>query len=111
MVTFSGDKLKWTKFWDYYECAIRTNKHLSGIKKFNYLKSKVSDEAKSAILVLALSKENYPIAVTILKDRFGNSQEVIDLHYSKMINLPQATNKTSSLRWLLDNIERHIRSF
>ena len=46
----------------------------------------------------------------ILKVRFGNLQAVIDLHYSKMINLPQATNKTSSLRWLLDNIERHIRS-
>ena len=46
----------------------------------------------------------------ILKDRFGNLQEVVDLHYNKMINLPQANNKTNSLRGLLDNIERHIRS-
>lgn len=110
MITFSGDKLKWSEFWDSFECAIHRNKKLSEIEKFNYLNSKVSGEAKSAILRLALSKENYPIAVEILKDRFGNPQEVIDLHYSKMINLSQATSKTSSLRYLLDNIEKHIRS-
>ena len=46
----------------------------------------------------------------ILKDRFGDAQEVIDLHYNKMINLQQATNKTSSLRSLYYNMERHIRS-
>ena len=74
------------------------------------MKSKVSGEAKSAILGLTLSKENYKIAVEILKDRFGNTQEVIGLHYHKLINLPQAVNKTCSLRGLLDNIERHIRS-
>ena len=110
MMTFSGDKLRWTEFWDSFECAIHHNKKLSDIEKFNYLKSKVSGEAKSAILGLTLSKENYKIAVEILKDRFGNTQEVIDLHYHKLINLPQAVNKTCSLRGLLDNIERHIRS-
>ena len=110
MTIFSGDKLRWTEFWDSFECAIHTNKKLSDIEKFNYLKNKVSGEAKSAILGLTLSKENYKIAVEILKDRFGNTQEVIDLHYHKMINLPQAVNKTCSLRGLLDNIERHIRS-
>ena len=110
MVTFTGDKLKWSEFWDSFECAIHNNKKLSNIEKFNYLNSKVSGEAKNAILGLALSNENYPIAVDILKDRFGDSQEVIDLHYTKMINLQQATNKTSSLRNLYDNMERHIRS-
>ena len=74
------------------------------------MKSEVSWEAKSVILGLTLSKENFKIAVEILKDRFGNTQEVIDLHYHKLINLPQAVNKTCSLRGLLDNIERHIRS-
>ena len=110
MTIFSGDKLRWTEFWDSFECAIHTNKKLSDIEKFNYLKSKVNGEAKSAILGLALSKENYKIAVEILKDRFGNTQEVIDLHYHEMINLQQAVNKTCSLRGLLDNIERHILS-
>ena len=38
MVTFSGEKLKWTEFWDSFECAIHTKKKLSDIEKFTYLK-------------------------------------------------------------------------
>lgn len=37
-------------------------------------------------------------------------QEVVDLHYNQMINLRPATMNTNSLRTLLDNIERHLRS-
>ena len=62
------------------------------------------------MLGLTLSKENYLVAIGILKERFGNEQEVIDLHYNQMINLLPATNTTYSLRGLLDNIEKHLRS-
>lgn len=110
IISFYGEKIKWTEFWDAFENAVHNNKKLSNIEKFNYLKSKVSGEAKCAIQGLTLSKENYDVAIGILKDRFGNEQDVIDLHYNKMINLPTATNKTSSLRGLLDNIEKHLRS-
>ena len=110
MISFSGDKLRWTEFWDAFENAVHNNKKLSNIEKFNYLKSKLSGEAYRAILGLTLSKENYEIAIDILKERFGNNQEVIDLHYNQMINLFPATNTTSSLRGLLDKMERHLRS-
>ena len=46
----------------------------------------------------------------MFKERFGNSQEVIDLHSNQMINLQPAANRTSSLRILLDTMERDIRS-
>ena len=110
IMTFSGNKLKWIEFWDSFESAIHNNKKLSNIEKFNYLKSKVIGEARSAISELTLSNENYIIAVDILRDRFGNSQEVIDLHYNKMITLQPAFNRTCSLRSLLDTMETHIRS-
>ena len=97
IVVFSGDKLKWTEFWDAFENAVHNNARLSNIEKFNYLRSKLNGEAKRAIQGLTLSKENYVIAIGILKERFGNQQEVIDLHYNKMINLTPATNRTSSL--------------
>ena len=110
IMPFSGNKLKWTEFWDSFECSIHRNKKLSNIEKFNYLKSKVTGDAQKAISGLALSNENYIIAIDILKDRFGDSQEVINLHYNQMINLPHASSSTSSLRNLLDNMERHLRS-
>ena len=110
IVVFSGDKLKRTEFWDAFENAVHNNARLSNIEKFNYLRSKLNGEAKRAIQGLTLSKENYVIAIGILKERFGNQQEVIDLHYNKMINLTPATNRTSSLRSLLDSMEKHLRS-
>ena len=88
---------------------IKTKK-LSNIEKFNYLRSKINGDAHRAISGLSLPNENYIIAVDILREGFGNSQEAIDLHYNHMINLPPAINKTSSLRNLLDTMERHIRS-
>ena len=41
-------------------------------------------EARSAIAGLALSDENYPVAVDILKRRFGNPQEIVDMHYNQL---------------------------
>lgn len=108
IVTFSGDNLKWTEFWDLFQCAVHNNKKLSSIEKFNYLKSKISGEAPRAISGLSVSNVNYQVAFDILKERFGDSQEVTDLHYHKMINLPLASNNTCSLRCFLDYMERHL---
>lgn len=79
IIAFSGDKLKWVEFWQSFESSDR-NRNLSDVDKFNYLRSKLVGEAKSAIAGLALSNENYGVAIQILKDRFGNIQEMIDLH-------------------------------
>ncbi|XP_053395581.1 uncharacterized protein LOC123525911 [Mercenaria mercenaria] len=90
-------------------CTVHTNRDLSPIEKFNYLQSKVVGEAKQSIAGLALSKENYDVAVTILKERFGNPQEAVDLHYNKLINIPTPSEKVESLRTFLDTIERHLQ--
>ncbi|CAC5360796.1 unnamed protein product [Mytilus coruscus] len=74
------------------------------------LKSKLNGDAKHAISGLSLSNKNYDIAVGILKDRFGNVQDVVDLHYNEMINLQPATNKTSSLTSFLDKVKKRLRS-
>lgn len=66
-------------------------------------------EARSALAGLALSSENYPVAADILKRRFGNPQEIVDMHYNQLINMQSATNKVSSLRYLSDKVERHLR--
>ena len=34
----------------------------------------------------------------------------MDLHYSKLINIPRPKNKTNELRHFLDTIEKHLRS-
>ena len=93
-----------------FENAVHSNKKLSNIENFNYLKSKLTGEAHRAILGLTLSNENYGVARDILKERFGNEQVMFDLHYNQTINFSPASNKTSSLRSLLDQVEKHLRS-
>ena len=90
--------------------TVHNNARLSHIEKFHYLRSKLNGEAKCAIQGLTLSKQNYVIAIGILKESSGNQQEEIDLHYNNMINLNQATNRTSSIRILLDSMKKHLRS-
>ena len=110
MLSYSGDKLKWKEFWDSFEATVHKNTKLSPIEKFSYLKGKLSGEAQSTISGLTLSNENYEVAIKLLKERFGDVQSVVNSHYVKLINLVPATNQTSSLRILYDNIERHLRS-
>ena len=109
MISFNGDKTKWIEFWDSYQCAVHNNKGLSNVEKFNYLRSKLLGEARGSIAGLALSNDNYEVAIEILQKRFGNTQEIVDKHYNQLINMQTATNKVSSLRSFLDKVERHIR--
>ncbi|XP_071136931.1 uncharacterized protein [Mytilus edulis] len=107
LVSYNGDKLKWTEFW---EAAVHTNQSLTKIEKLNYLKSKLFGTANSAISDLTLSHENYDVAISILKERFGNVQSVVNKHCSDLINLQSASNETTHLRRLYDDLERHLRS-
>ncbi|XP_062602802.1 uncharacterized protein LOC134264528 [Saccostrea cucullata] len=108
--SFNGDKLKWKEFWDSFEASVHKNTRLSNIEKFNYLKSKMEGKAQSAISGLMLSRENYDVALSILKERFGDVQSVINKHYVDLINIKPALNNTSSLRRLFDDLEKHMRS-
>ncbi|XP_062582984.1 uncharacterized protein LOC134244753 [Saccostrea cucullata] len=108
--TYSGDKIKFKEFWDAFEATVHKNPKLSNIEKFNYLKSKLKGAAQEAISGLSLSNENYDVAVATLRERFGDIQSVINKHYVELINTQSATNDTSSLRKLNDDLERHLRS-
>ncbi|XP_062602892.1 uncharacterized protein LOC134264633 [Saccostrea cucullata] len=67
-------------------------------------------KAQTAISGLMLSHENYDVALSILKERFGYVQSVINKHYMDLINIKPALNNTSSLRRLFDDLEKHMRS-
>ena len=46
----------------------------------------------------------------LLKERYGDSQTVINSHYVDLINLRAAQNTPRGLRSLYDLIEQHLRS-
>ena len=108
--SISGDKLKWTEFWDTFEASVHKNTSISDIEKINYLLSKLSGEAKHSVSGILLSNENYFVVIDLLKERYGDSQTVINSHYVELINLRPAPNNPRGLRSLYDQSEKHLRS-
>ena len=80
------------------------------VDKLNYLKSKLKGEALTAISGHQLSNSNYTVVVDMLKQRFGNTQLIINAHYRSLSNLPMATNQITSLRQCFDTIQWYLRS-
>ena len=95
-------------FWDTFEATIHHNPTLSDLEKLNYLNSKLTGKAKDAVSGILLSNDNYSVAVTLLKDRFGDKQSVINCHYTELINVAPAINSSKGLRLLYDEIEKHL---
>lgn len=107
---FYGNKLQWREFWDVFECTVHKNSNLSNVEKFSYLQTKLGGEAKRAVAGLARSNENYEIALRLLHERYGNQQEIVDLHYKALMNVHSPLNKVESLRSFIDTTEKHLRS-
>ena len=105
---FDGNILKWTEFWDTFEATIHNNKGLHAVDKFNYLKSQLYGNASEVISGLELTKDNYYVAIDLLKERYGKKQVTVNVHYAKLINLPVATFKSASLGSFNDMTKKHL---
>ena len=110
--TFSGNPIEWFSFWDSFNAAINSNKGLSDIDKFNYLKSLLSETAADTISGLSLTSSNYAKALELLEGRFGNNQVIISTHMELLMNIEsvKSASDVRKLRFFHDKIESHIRS-
>ena len=108
---FNGELTQWKSFIDTFEAAIDKSS-LSDVEKFNYLKGYLLGNALKTIEGLSLTNENYPKALDLLRDRYGNVQMIISAHMSELLKLQPITSEedVSYLRLFYDNIESHVRS-
>ena len=100
----------WSEFWDAFQATIHNQKSLSDVEKYHYLKSKLTGDALNVLSGISVTAANYSVAVTTLKERFGNKQAEIDRHYISLMELPQSSIATDKLRATYDNIVKHLRS-
>ncbi|XP_076397934.1 uncharacterized protein LOC143266219 [Megachile rotundata] len=109
--TFHGSLGEWVYFRDSFESLINQNETLSNIERFHYLKSAVKGEAARALEALAMSDNNYTAAWALLRDRYEDSNELIDFHVGALFNLQSTTRDSPmSLRRLIDDFNNHLRS-
>ena len=108
---FHGNPIEWYPFWESFESAVHKNSNLSGVDKFNFLKSLLTGIAQSVVTGLALTSANYEKAVELLKRRFGNRQVVISSHMEALTKIPKvaSTSEVKRLRSLYDTVESHVR--
>ena len=109
---FNGDITTWTPFWESYESAIHKNASLSDVDKFNYLNSLLEHSAREAVSGLTLTSSNYHEAISILKKRFGNKQQIISRHMDILLNVEAVASQhdLKGLRHLYDLIESHVHA-
>ncbi|XP_045194245.2 uncharacterized protein LOC123549869 [Mercenaria mercenaria] len=107
---FDGDILEWQSFWDSYECAIHNNASLSGVQKFTYLKTSLRNEALQMIAGFSLTNSNYEKAISLLHERYGQKDIIIQSYMTALLEVPAPTHTVSSLRRFYDTTETYIRA-
>ena len=108
---FDGDAIKWKSFADSFHAAIDSCTQLSDVEKFNYLRSFLVGDALHAIDGLSLTNENYKEAMSVLKNRFGNTQLIISSHMNALVKIPKVLHEDLvTLRKFYDDVESHVRS-
>ncbi|MCP3663283.1 MAG: DUF1759 domain-containing protein [Gammaproteobacteria bacterium] len=105
---FHGDPLKWSAFWDYFKTAIDQT-DLGELEKYHYLRSFVGGTALASIQGLEISAVNYPKAIEILKERFGNEEKMVELNYTALFDLQPTSADTGKLRNFLDAFEQRLK--
>ena len=110
--SFDGRAEHWQTFYENFQCAVDNNEDLSSIQKLTYLRNLLEGQALSTITGLALTHDNYKVAINLLKERFDNKQLLISSHMQTLLSLEKVSNlrNISSLRQIYDNLEIQIRS-
>ena len=108
---FFGNHIDWYPFWESFESAVHRNSTLTGVDKFNYLKSLLGGSAAHVIAGLTLTNSNYEKAIDLLKQRFGDRQLVISSHMEALTKIPRITafQEVTRLRNLYVAVESHVR--
>ncbi|XP_052087852.1 uncharacterized protein LOC127724889 [Mytilus californianus] len=105
----TGDILTWQTFWESFEITIHHNPSLTNVQKFSYLKSQIHSEAAQCISGLSLSNANYDHAIILLKERYGQTQTIINAYMQNLLELTHPSLTPHSIRAFYDKMESCIR--
>lgn len=94
---------------DSFEAAVHSNPNLGGTQKFTYLKAQLMEDASRAVTGFPLTNRNYEQAITLLRERFGQSNKIINAHMQALLDLPKPVYELSSLQAFYDTMENHVR--
>ncbi|KAL3100298.1 hypothetical protein niasHT_027703 [Heterodera trifolii] len=107
--TFSGKPEDWTTFWSYFQRAV-DDKPIPGFEKQLHLLRclKEGSPARRTVEVYPPSDGNYPVVVQLLKERFGDTNDLQRAIRAQLLHLPPANDNVSNLTAMFDEFERGV---
>ena len=107
---FSGDMQEWQSWWDMFEANVH-NTDRPPVTKFSYLKSLLKGDALAVVAGLKLTAVNYPVAVSLISNRYGRPDRVIFQHIEALLNIRVVSDPSVvQLYHMFDTLQAHIRS-
>ena len=85
-----GNILKWPEFWDVFESSV-DRQNIAKVSMFSYLRG--CGAAFTAILEITFTNDNYDVVVTLLKQKFGRPDSIIEMLYSKLQHISTASQR------------------
>ena len=112
LIEFHGDLHKFSAFMETFESTVHTNRTLSDIDKFTYLRSMLKGAAAATIAGLTLTAENYEEARELLKRRYGDKQVLTAHLMDGLLQLEPVlrADDVAQLRVVYDSLETHLRN-
>ncbi|XP_037959398.1 uncharacterized protein LOC119688805 [Teleopsis dalmanni] len=110
--TFSGKCTDWPAFHDAFERLIHTNKEISLIQKFHFLKKALPDDNDLDIHNMQLTEANYPIAWELVVTRYNNPR-ILFMHVMKdLFSIPsQLLERAADIKLLLNTAKVCVHEF
>ncbi|UYV72281.1 hypothetical protein LAZ67_9002440 [Cordylochernes scorpioides] len=110
---FDGTWLEWLGWWAQFS-TIHEDSILSNVDKFQYLVQSMKENTRASRLVKSYptTADNYPKAISALKDRFGDRVILTEVYVRQLLGLVvnNARRKTIGIEDLYDKLESYLRS-
>ena len=98
LTTFKGNFDEWETFWNSFRTNVDVRDDLERSTKFIYLAQSLVGEPKEMISGLAITDDNYTIAVHILRDRYDNASKQTNVLLQKFHSLPTPKHNPKDLQ-------------
>ena len=109
---FPGNPCQWNSFWDSFFAGVHNREELTDVERFSYLRGLLTDTAAATISGFTLTEANYENPTTLLKQRYGHPQIIINSHMDQLMQIQRLGpgSNVTRLRSMLDEIQTHVRA-
>ena len=106
---FDGNIEKYEEFIDAFEAVIQKYDHVDNVEKFNLLRTHLDPPASELLEGFRTTNAEYPEALKLFKDTYGNKSLLKKIRISKLLNVEKHDGK-GSLRPIYTKLRTNIRA-